>query len=339
MNKGEIEIAFEESETEGFVVGKVGESLAAPWLTDATAKIGNPNFRLHNEIIDFYNYVKPSETTNLKRFDAFSKIKAILEDEIEGSSVLCFGSFATQLYLPQSDVDLVILNDSLTNDVLIKKTKKVMNRYPDVFLNVDEIKSKVPIIKFTEEESGVEFDISFNEVSVIHVMQVVITEVREQPEIKYLIFILKVALKQRAMNNTFMGGVGSFLLFLLVLSFLSEFKNQKRRAGRDIGKITLAEYLIEFLQFWGKHFSARNDEVVIGDRIVFRKKRHLNDELTIYSPLNDDNVGSGAYKYFTVFNMFKNRAAFLQNYAFQEGESILKYLINPSSKDFRNYLK
>lgn len=340
MERDETEIVFEESGGEVSEAEEgLGESEVAPWMREETASIQNPNFRLHNEIIDFYNYIRPSEESARLRQEAFDRVRSALEKELEGSSVLCFGSFATQLYLPQSDVDIVLLHDTLSGEALTKRVKRILKANPELFLNVDSIKAKVPVIKFTEATSRLEFDLSFNEPSVVYVMQVVLSELRLQPEIKYLVFVLKVALKQRGMNNTFMGGIGSFLLFLLVLAFLSEFKEGKRRSRGGLEKVSLAEYLIEFLAFWGKTFNHRLEEVVFGERVIIRRKETQDDSLRIISPITDDNLGSSAFRFMGAFSMFKNRANFLLNFSFPDKQSILKYLINPSNKNFKQYIE
>lgn len=339
MERDETEIEFEASGVEGSEGEESwGESEVAPWMREETASIQNPNFRLHNEIIDFYNYVRPSEESSLVRQEAFERVRAVLEGALEGSSVLCFGSFATQLYLPQSDVDVVLLHDSLSGEALTKKVRRVLRAHPDVFLNIDSIKAKVPLIKFTEAGSRLEFDLSFNEPSVVYVMQVVMSELRLQPEIKYLVFVLKIALRQRGMNNTFMGGIGSFLLLLLVLAFLSKFKEDKRRARGGLERVSLAEYLVEFLSYWGKTFNHRTEEVVFGERVVVRQKETQDDSLRILSPVTDDNLGASAFRFLGAFLMFKNRANFLANFAFPDKQSILKHLVNPSNKNFKQYI-
>lgn len=218
-------------------------------MTKETKSILNPNFRLHNEIIDFYNYIKPSEETNQKRMASFNTIKSLLEKEIPTAKLAVFGSFATQVYLPHSDVDIVLVDDSSDVDELLKKTKKVMKKHPEFFENIDVIDAKIKLIKFTAKDSGVEFDISFNEVGGVACAREIIRAMDVYPEIKYLVFIIKLALKQRAMNNTYTGGIGSFLLFLLTLTFLRKFKEERvKQGGRDaLANTTLAEYLIQFL--------------------------------------------------------------------------------------------
>lgn len=53
-------ISFEESEEKSLDNQRVNEKKAAPWLQASTIKIANPNVKLHIEIIDFYEFIKPS---------------------------------------------------------------------------------------------------------------------------------------------------------------------------------------------------------------------------------------------------------------------------------------
>jgi non-canonical poly(A) RNA polymerase PAPD5/7 len=40
---------------------KIDQSKIAPWIKSSTLKIKNPLAKMHNEIIEFYQYVTPSE--------------------------------------------------------------------------------------------------------------------------------------------------------------------------------------------------------------------------------------------------------------------------------------
>lgn len=334
------EIPFEKSEPEDQSLGEeVDEEVAAPWLTHQTRRILNPNYRLHNEIIDFYKYIKPTEETNGTRERCFAQIKQVLEHAIPNSFVGSFGSFATQLYLPNSDVDLVILHDQMSIPELMKLTKRALKAKPETFSNIDVVNAKVPLIKFTMKEANLEFDITFNESKGITNAQEVITALQVHPEIKYLVFIVKLALRQRHMNNTFQGGIGSYLLFLLTLAFLRAYKKEQARdrRKRQPSEVTLSEYLVEFLNFWGK-FPFHTQEIVIADGGRIQSKRRPSDTLTVYSPITNEDIGHAAFRFRSIFSMFKNRASFLCNYAYKENESILKYLLNPSCRDFATYL-
>lgn len=41
---------------------------------------------------------------------------------------------------------------------------------------------------------------------------------------RYLIMVLKAILKLRDLNETYKGGIGSFLLFCMILTFLREYR-------------------------------------------------------------------------------------------------------------------
>lgn len=50
----------------------------------------------------------------------------------------------------------------------------------------------------------------------------------------------------------------------------------------------------------------------------------------------DDNhdIGAQAFKIKDVFNVYRNRFKLITNYNFKKGESIVKYLVNPSDQVF-----
>lgn len=66
--------------------------------------------------------------------------------------VIFFGSFATQLYLPDGDIDIAVLTNGQyeATDVYNKINKFLCSRSnAAIFTNVEYIrKSKVPLIKF-----------------------------------------------------------------------------------------------------------------------------------------------------------------------------------------------
>lgn len=82
--------------------------------------------------------------------------------------------------------------------------------------------AKVPIIKFIEISTQFHFDLSFNKMDGLKQ----ITELQKAfdlyPEMKYMIVIIKCILRQRDLHETYSGGIGSFLLFQMVLAYLRE---------------------------------------------------------------------------------------------------------------------
>lgn len=68
-----------------------------------------------------------------------------------------------------------------------------------------------------------------------------------------MILILKSFLKSRQLNETYHGGVGSFLLTMLVTSYL---QREYKKGGTD--KIDLGRHLVQFFDLYGQTFNYEN---------------------------------------------------------------------------------
>lgn len=74
-----------------------------------------------------------------------------------------------------------------------------------------------------------------------------------------------------------------------------------------------------------------------GGKIV--DKDNKDSSFSLISPQSSTHdIGNSAFKIKEIFNIMKNRFYFMTNYNFRQGESILKFLINPSKKNFEIYL-
>lgn len=69
--------------------------------------------RLHEEIEHFYMYMSPSETEHLVRSTVVTRIRSAILALWPQARVEVFGSFRTGLYLPTSDIDLVVIGKYL----------------------------------------------------------------------------------------------------------------------------------------------------------------------------------------------------------------------------------
>jgi len=81
----------------------------APW---SGREYLHPNFllRLHEEILDFCAYMAPTKDDHQRREGVVSRLSELAQRLWPGCEVHPFGSFATKLYLPLSDIDVVVLN-------------------------------------------------------------------------------------------------------------------------------------------------------------------------------------------------------------------------------------
>ncbi|KAL7978935.1 hypothetical protein Chor_013424, partial [Crotalus horridus] len=119
-------------------------------------------FSLHEEINDFYKYMSPRHEEERMRMEVVNRIENVIKELWPNADVQIFGSFKTGLYLPTSDIDLVVfgkwetlplwtLEEALRkHNVADKGSVKVLD------------KATVPIIKLTDSYTEVKVDISFN---------------------------------------------------------------------------------------------------------------------------------------------------------------------------------
>ena len=191
--------------------------------------------------MEFCRYLKPSAEEDVSRNTAIQRVSDVITSIWPTASVAIFGSFATGLHLPTSDVDLVVLNSgctnlpsglrALANSLARKNLAKKTQVIP---------KAKVPIVKFEEVESGYQFDISFDVANGPEAAQNVNQLMDTLPPMRPLVMVLKVFLQQRELNEVYSGGLGSYALLVLVAAFLqthhSRFKQTTRhhpvRRGR-----------------------------------------------------------------------------------------------------------
>jgi len=62
----------------------------------------------------------------------------------------------------------------------------------------------------------------------------VLKALKEYPEIKALYLTLKFFLKIRNLNDTYSGGIGSYLLFCMILTYLREIRKDYFKADKII---------------------------------------------------------------------------------------------------------
>ena len=117
---------------------------------------------LHQEIEDFYNYMKPKPEEHLMRENVVKKIKSVVNEVWPQAKVDYFGSFRTGLYLPTSDIDMVVVG-KWDNIPLFTLEKKLLESgiVDESTIKVLD-KASVPIIKLTDLQTQVRVDISFN---------------------------------------------------------------------------------------------------------------------------------------------------------------------------------
>uniref|UniRef100_A0AAV2MBS9 Terminal nucleotidyltransferase 4A n=1 Tax=Knipowitschia caucasica TaxID=637954 RepID=A0AAV2MBS9_KNICA len=206
---------------------------------------------LHEEIVDFFNFMSPRPEEEAMRRDVVNRIEGVIKDLWPSSKVEIFGSFSTGLYLPTSDIDLVVFgkweHPPLQELEHALKQHNVAGPYSIKVLD----KASVPIIKLTDHETEVKVDISFNVETAVKAAQFIKSYLKKYPVLPPLIFVLKQFLLQRDLNEVFTGGISSYSLILMAISFLQLHPRiDTRRSNINLGIL-----LIEFFQLYGHDFN------------------------------------------------------------------------------------
>ncbi|CAN0503091.1 unnamed protein product, partial [Ectocarpus sp. 8 AP-2014] len=73
-------------------------------------------------------------------------------------------------------------------------------------------KARVPLVKFVHVGSGVQVDVCFDQESGIKSGRAARAMMRQMQPVRPLVMALKAYMGQRKLNETYHGGIGSFLL-------------------------------------------------------------------------------------------------------------------------------
>ncbi|XP_051520433.1 terminal nucleotidyltransferase 4A-like isoform X1 [Myxocyprinus asiaticus] len=224
------------------------DNSGTPWKT----RKYNPGVDgLHEEIMDFYNFMSPRPEEATMRQEVVDRIESVIKELWPTADVQIFGSFSTGLYLPTSDIDLVVFGkwEKPPLQQLEQALRKHSVAEPYSIKVLD--KATVPIIKLTDQDTEVKVDISFNVETGIKAASFIKEYVKKYTVLPYLIFVLKQFLLQRDLNEVFTGGISSYSLILMVISFLQLHPRiDARNPNMNLGIL-----LIEFFELYGRHFN------------------------------------------------------------------------------------
>ncbi|KAI8819755.1 uncharacterized protein EV422DRAFT_598553 [Fimicolochytrium jonesii] len=230
-----------------------------PWQPKDRKYSKNLLKMLHEEIDDYISYLIPTEAEHAMRRLTIDRITNVVHTVRPKADVRVFGSFETKLYLPSSDVDVVIL-DKTMHLPPIRQVEEAI-RKAGIASKIECITgAKVPIIKIIDSITGYPADISFNVAAGVHAAEIVKTfldDPRCGEGLRPLLLIMKQFLLQRNLNEVFTGGMGSYTLMSIIAAFLR--MHPRLQTGQIQAKDNLGVLLIELLEFYGVNF---NYEVV-----------------------------------------------------------------------------
>lgn len=124
-------------------------------------------------------------------------------------------------------------------------------------------KAKVPIVKFVTTHGYFSVDISINQENGVEAGRVVSGFLSEMPALRALVFVAKAFLSQRSMNEVFSGGLGSYSIVCLAVSFLQ--MHPKIRRGEIDPSRNLGVLVMEFFEFYGIYFNYQEVGISLRD--------------------------------------------------------------------------
>lgn len=229
-----------------------------PWIAVDHAYKNNA-IGLHQEICDYYDYVQPKDFEKSVRQDLLDRLDDLVHRYDPDWSLHCFGSFAAGIYLPNADMDVVIMSwqfrRSGRNGIAqnYHKLQKIANYFAKHIAVADSVEviasAKVPLIKFADAKTGINVDISFDNNTGLMAVETFELWKIQYPAVPVLVVLIKQFLKIRGLSEVVNGGLGGFSVTCMVTSL---FQNLPRvQSGEIIPQANLGEMLIEFLDFYG----------------------------------------------------------------------------------------
>lgn len=259
---------------------------------------------LNEQLSHFLEWVSPTEEEQVMRRDVCSRIEETVKGLWPHATVETIGSTCTNLCVPTSDIDMVIFGVSSgtngaqpTPENLYTLARRLEEKV--AVKNSVEVFStaKVPIIKMMDYRSGIEVDISFGVLAGKENSKIIIDYCNKFPLARPLALIIKYFLKQKSLNNSWSGGIGSYTLIIMIISYLQLHTNPDENPS-------LVDLLYGFFRLYGDQFDYVENVISIANEGRYLRKTEKNWDnannphlLSVEDPHNPENdVGCIAFK-------------------------------------------
>nr|XP_039255416.1 terminal nucleotidyltransferase 4B-like [Styela clava] len=256
---------------------------------------------LHEEIEEFHQYMKPTDEEQRMREHVIREVEEIVLELWPLAKVDVFGSFKTGLYLPTSDIDMVVFGEWEELPLWTLQKQLVQKRIAEESSIKVLDRAAVPIVKLRHLETDVKVDISFNMEAGVRSVRLIKDYIFQYPTLPKLVFVLKQFLLQRDLNEVWTGGISSYSLILLCVSFLQMHPREDARYKNA----NLGVLLIEFFELYGRFFNFMNTGIRVKNGGSYVRKDEIRKQmengstpsiLCIEDPLTPGNdLGRGSY--------------------------------------------
>lgn len=292
---------------------KDGRLGAVPWVRQMKY-MAKPEARLHQEIVDFHAFVSAKKHEDSVRADLLVRLNSQMDYMYPGSEVHIFGSFAAGLYLPDADMDVVVVSRAFreTGRSMLARSNREMRRMADMLRDCKLAEpgmevitgAKVPLIKFVDKLTSLKVDMSFENNTGIIANDTFRTWKAEHPAMPIIVMVIKQFLLMRGLNDVALGGIGGFTITCLVTNMLAQMP--RVQSGELNPMENLGEVLIEFLDLYGNRFNYERTALRMNPPSYDNKDRLLHsgqirkaavDRLMVIDPNRNDNDIAGGSRH------------------------------------------
>ncbi|EAR96991.3 nucleotidyltransferase domain protein (macronuclear) [Tetrahymena thermophila SB210] len=249
---------------------------------------------LNEEIREFEREVNEYNKRMEPTFDELiKKVEDIIKQQYPNIKLNKYGSYATKLCLPWSDIDIVVdasgVNDS-ANQSFLKTIESLLLAHSDLVQEIFNVSNtSVPVLKVTctQKYDYKKLDITILEGkhNGIKCVDLVNNYINAYQHLKPLVLVLKQFLHSLEMNDTYKGGLSSYSLILMLVYFIQQKQNTDDLPDNE------AELLIQFLLFYG--FDEQKS------KYIAPKKVDSKGEMDMSQPPNIPNMNNYAFSNFT----------------------------------------
>jgi DNA polymerase sigma len=279
--------------------------------------------RLHNEIVAFTRFASLSPEELRLRELTILRLRTCIEKVWNEAIVLPFGSSATDLSLPLSDIDVSVFLPNaaaVSNKTGLNKIAKRL-RTDAIAANMRVIAhARIPIIKYTDSRTGIDVDVCIDTPNGVQNSTQLADLLSQYPEAKPLVIIIKYLLRMRGLHEVFSGGLGSYSIVMMVLAHLQHVHaNFTYHYDHKQKALNLGSLFLDFLSFYGSFLNLDEVGVAIanGGSYFERNRRYFGPNpgvLCVEDAFDSKNdVGAKSYRFDVVKDTFQYAWSILTN--------------------------
>ena len=140
--------------------------------------------------------------------------------------------------------------ENLEKDLKNLKNSEIYKNFKFNYEEIDKIKIDITFILSNTEKNSNISSVNFAK-----------TKIEQFPEVKLILRVLKRFFYTKKMNSAFNGGLSSYNLFLLVLSF-AQYKRFQNSSNNNYTKnLNLGLFFYELVDFFGNFYDFRNYKI------------------------------------------------------------------------------